>query len=584
MVFCRKLGFFGFQEVFERTLNWMRFSVFTLLAISVSLAAQAQSTNVPVNEDYYHWIDRYEAKSGRIVPQFFTGVKPYKRQALIAGIDSLNREGVFTSTADQFNYQYLRNDSWEWSRSEENDSRQPVLKHLYKKKSDFLYSDLPEFDIHVNPVIYVGAGKDAQSGETLYISSRGVEIRGMIDRKVGFYTFLTDNQARLPGYVRSGIAQNPVVPHEGFWKDFKDNGVDFFQARAYIDFNISKHIYMQFGNDKTFIGNGYRSLIFSDYAPPTLFLRANVKVWKLNYLFQLNRVAADAPGSIGGSGSGRRRYPEKFMAFHHVSVNIGKKFNLGFFESVVFSPKDSLNDNTFDLGYLNPVIFYRAIEQQFGSSDNVILGMDFKWLPVKKVSVYGQVVFDEFLLDRLKEGLGWWANKFAIQGGVKYIDALGVSNLDLQLEGNIVRPYTYSHNTQYGSYTNYRQPFAHPLGANFKEVVAIARFQPLPKLNLTAKAIYAEVGRDTLNSNWGSDLLKSNSTRQREFGNFIGQGVSTQILYADFTASYMIRHNIFIDLKLIRRDQRADAVSQTSNTTITSLALRWNIGQRLYDF
>ncbi|MGE0590711.1 MAG: hypothetical protein AB7O48_19170, partial [Cyclobacteriaceae bacterium] len=130
----------------------------------------------------------------------------------------------------------------------------------------------------------------------------------------------------------------------------------------------------------------------------------------------------------------------------------------------------------------------------------------------------------------------------------------------------------------------YRQPFAHPLGANFKEVVAIARYQPLPKLNLIAKAIYAEVGRDTLNSNWGSDLLKSNSTRQREFGNFIGQGVATQILYADFTASYMLRHNIFVDLKVIRRDQKADAISQRTNTTITSLALRWNIGQRLYDF
>ena len=129
-----------------------------------------------------------------------------------------------------------------------------------------------------------------------------------------------------------------------------------------------------------------------------------MKVWKLNYLFQLNRVAADAPGSIGGSGSGKTRYPEKFIAFHHASINIGKKFNLGFFESVVFSPKDSVNDNTFDLSYLNPVIFYRAIEQQFGSSDNVILGMDFKWIVAKRVSAYGQVVFDEFLLDRLKEG------------------------------------------------------------------------------------------------------------------------------------------------------------------------------------
>lgn len=548
-------------------------------------AGYGQSTNAPLNEDYYHWIDRYEIKSGRVVPQVFTSVKPYKRKAIAAFVDSVQlRDNVFSSSVDLYNYQYLRNDNWEWSRSENNESKKPVLKHLYKKKSDFLFTDLPEFDIHVNPVLYTSFGHDGQAGESLYLNSRGVEIRGMVDRKIGFYTFLTDNQARLPLYVRDGIAQNPVVPHEGFWKDFKDNGVDYFQARAYIDFDISKHIYMQFGNDKTFIGNGYRSLIFSDYAPPTLFLRTNVKVWKLNYLFQLNRVAADAPGSIGGSGAGKRRYPEKFMAFHHASINIGKRFNLGFFESVVFSPKDSLNNNTFDLSYLNPVIFYRAIEQQFGSSDNVILGMDFKWMVAKRLSAYGQVVFDEFLLDRLKEGNGWWANKFALQGGLKYIDVLGVNNLDAQLEANVVRPYTYSHNTQYGSYTNYRQPFAHPLGANFKELIGIVRYQPIPKLNVIAKAIYSEIGRDTTGVNWGSDLLKSNATREQEFGNTIGQGLLTKVTYLDLTASYMLKHNLFIDMKLIRRDSAIPQISGTNNTTITSLALRWNIGQRLYDF
>lgn len=548
-------------------------------------AGYGQSTNAPLNEDYYHWIDRYEIKSGRVVPQVFTSVKPYKRKAIAAFVDSVQlRDNVFSSSVDLYNYQYLRNDNWEWSRSENNESKKPVLKHLYKKKSDFLFTDLPEFDIHVNPVLYTSFGHDGQAGESLYLNSRGVEIRGMVDRKIGFYTFLTDNQARLPLYVRDGIAQNPVVPHEGFWKDFKDNGVDYFQARAYIDFDISKHIYMQFGNDKTFIGNGYRSLIFSDYAPPTLFLRTNVKVWKLNYLFQLNRVAADAPGSIGGSGAGKRTYPEKFMAFHHASINIGKRFNLGFFESVVFSPKDSLNNNTFDLSYLNPVIFYRAIEQQFGSSDNVILGMDFKWMVAKRLSAYGQVVFDEFLLDRLKEGNGWWANKFALQGGLKYIDVLGVNNLDAQLEANVVRPYTYSHNTQYGSYTNYRQPFAHPLGANFKELIGIVRYQPIPKLNVIAKAIYSEIGRDTTGVNWGSDLLKSNATREQEFGNTIGQGLLTKVTYLDLTASYMLKHNLFIDMKLIRRDSAIPQISGTNNTTITSLALRWNIGQRLYDF
>ncbi|MEQ8425588.1 MAG: hypothetical protein RIA63_12815, partial [Cyclobacteriaceae bacterium] len=117
-----------------------------------------------------------------------------------------------------------------------------------------------------------------------------------------------------------------------------------------------------------------------------------------------------------------------------------------------------------------------------------------------------------------------------------------------------------------------------------KEMVSIVRYQPIPKLNLVAKMIYAEAGRDTTSSNWGSDLLKSNSTRQREFGNFIGQGVSTKIAYLDFTASYMLKHNLFIDLNVVRRDQNAPAISQRNNTTISSVALRWNIGRRLYDF
>ena len=113
----------------------------------------------------------------------------------------------------------------------------------------------------------------------------------------------------------------------------------------------------------------------------------------------------------------------------------------------MFSEDDSTGTDHFRLDYLNPVIFYRAIEQQNGSSDNVILGLDVKWNAARKLSFYGQFILDEFVLDHIMDGDGWWANKFAIQGGAKYIDAFGVPNLDLQGEVNIVRPYTYSHNT-----------------------------------------------------------------------------------------------------------------------------------------
>ena len=542
----------------------------------------AQSNYAPLNEDYYHWIDRYEVKSGRIFPELFTTLKPYKRSAIIGFIDSLKTSGEFKSSSDQFNYEYLTNDNWEWSGATTNDSPRPVLRHFYKKKSDLYSVSTEDFDLHLNPVAYLGAGKDSRRDELLFINTRGVEVRGMVDKKIGFYTYLTDNQALLPSYVADQVSANGVIPHEGYWKPYKKGeGVDFLQARGYITFEATKSINLQFGHDRFFIGNGYRSLIFSDFSPPALFLKGNVKVWKLNYLFLLNQMTADNQARQNGIFRG---YPNKFVALHHLSINIGKKLNVGVFESVIFSSDDSVGTQHFRLEYLNPIIFYRAIEQQNGSSDNVLLGMDFKWNAVKNVSFYGQFMLDEFVIDNIREGNGWWANKFAVQAGGKYVDAFGLSNLDLQGELNLIRPYTYSHHTAYGSYSSYKQPIAHPLGANLHELVGIVRYQPLGRLNVTARLVLTKIGRDTTGVNWGSDILKANSTREKEFDNTIAQGISNDILFGSLTASWQMKHNLFVDASIILRQSKSPEAFYNNNTSITCLALRWNIPQRLYEF
>src|SRR5690349_8466195 len=422
-----------------------------LLLISALLGANhtsAQSVNASMNEDYYHWIDRYEIASGQLSPVLFTTLKPYKRSWIIAYLDTLKKDSrVFTSAADEYNYKYLLNDSWEWSRAATADTEKPLWKYIYRKRSDFLNVDVPDFDFHISPVLYFSGGLDARPDTNTWINLRGIEMRGMVDKVVGFYAFIGENQSVLPNYVDAEKDRAFAVQHEGFWKPFKDKDVDFFQARGYIDLNLSKHIYMQFGHDKMFIGNGVRSLIWSDWAPPQLYLRTNVKVWKLNYMFQLNRMVADVNHDPNQLTQGK--YPAKFVAMHHLSINIARKFNFSVFESVVFSPSDTVNGGTFEWNYLNPVIFYRAIEHQFGSSDNVLLGADFKWNVVRNVSVYGQAVIDEFVFDHVKSADGWWANKFAFQAGAKYINAFGVPNLDLLAEANISRPYTYSHGTLY---------------------------------------------------------------------------------------------------------------------------------------
>jgi hypothetical protein len=555
--------------------------VFMVFGLVSSIKTFGQSTNIPLNPDYYHWIDRYEIKAGKVFPQVFTSIKGYRRSDIVDFIDSAALEGLFQSKTDRFNLNYIRNDSWEFGDSAQNKSERPVLKHFYRSKSDFFHVNTKDFDLHVNPVIYFGAGNDSRVNDMLFINTRGIEVRGMVDQKVGFYTYLTDNQAIVPGYVSDYRTQFGVWPHEGFVKGYKNGpGIDFLQARGYLSFEATKHINLQFGHDRFFIGNGTRSLIYSDFAPPALFLKTNVKVWKINYMFLVNQMTAN-PSGAGG-------YPMKYTALHHVSMNIGKKFNFGIFESIVFNANDSAKVNQFRMDYLNPIIFYRGIEQQNGSTDNAMLGFDFKLNLVKKLSFYGQFVLDEMVISHLRARDGWWANKYAIQVGGKYVDAFGLSNLDLQGEINVVRPYTYSHFTAYGGYSHYRQAIAHPLGANFTEMIGIMRYQPIPKLNLTAKLFLVEIGRDTVGAytNYGSDITKLNSNRMpsKELGNMQGQGFKNTIMFGQLTASFQLKHNLFIDASLLIRKSESEIPFYNNNSNISSLALRWNIPQRQYEF
>ena len=83
--------------------------------------------------------------------------------------------------------------------------------------------------------------------------------------------------------------------------------------------------------------------------------------------------------------------------------------------------------------------------------------------------------------------------------GGQLVDAFGVDHLDLRVEFNMARPYTYSHNDTLGSnYSHYNQALAHPLGANFREVLAIVQYQPSKRLQLEARAIRANYGEDPL--------------------------------------------------------------------------------------
>ncbi len=456
-------------------------------------------------------------------------------------------------------------------------SKKPIAKRFFQTPANLYEVHTKDFDLVINPVFQYVLSKEKDNDAHLFLNTRGLSLRGQIARKLGFSAYLTDNQERSPSWVQDFIQQRDAVPGNGFYKDFKDpGGVDYFEARGYFTFNAAKYIDISFGYDKQFIGNGQRSLFLSDFGSNMLFLKLNTRIWKFNYQNIFMELQNAEPRG------GDRLIGKKYAAMHHLDVNITKWLNIGLFEGVVFG-----RPNRFDFAYLNPIIFYRSIEQQNGSFDNAVAGVDFKANVARKFQFYGQLLLDEFKLSEIKAGNGWWANKFGLQLGAKYIDAFGINNLDLQVEHNRVRPFTYAHRDSVANYTHYNQPLAHPLGANFSEWIGIARYQPAPKWMVQGKLMYYMQGRDSSMISYGSNIFQPQRAPYRvsDYGFKIGSGWKTDVLFANLLVQYEWRENLFLELNAILRKQSTKTAPVMShNTSVVSFGIRWNMHPRSFDF
>ena len=149
-------------------------------------------------------------------------------------------------------------------------------------------------------------------------------------------------------------------------------------------------------------------------------------------------------------------------------------------------------------------------------------------------------MMDEFLTKYYFSNRGSWTKKYGAQLGFKYVDAFGIANLDLQGEYNVARPYTYTHRDGGRNYTHFRQPLAHPLGANFREFLGIIRYKISPRLTAYGTLMWTKQGVDYDGKNWGGNLLPDYETRVKDFGNRIAQGVPLYTRFADLRVSYML--------------------------------------------
>ncbi len=415
------------------------------------------------------------------------------------------------------------------------DSAQPFVH--YSIKNFFLSKTLNEkpqsinlFNVQIHPVVDFSPGYDMLQNKPILESVTGSHIKLNINNDFTLAGTAFGGFARLPFFMDTAVSPLMVIP--GYGRVYKGRGgYNVFDYNGYVSYSPHNNRYFNFqlGRDRHFIGDGYRSVLLSDFANPYPYFRINANIWNIQY-----HVWYTMMQDATGANSLKSAFQKKYGTFHYLSWNITNNFNIGVFENVIWRGTDTNQVRTFDINYLNPVIFFRPQEFAIGSPDNSFMGLNMNIKIAKCLKLYAQLGLDEFFLREIRARRGWWANKQAWQGGFNYINAFSIKGLNLQFEYNEVRPYTYTHGIVSQNYAHDGLPLAHPLGANFREFLTMINYRKYNYM-FSAKGMLAYVGKDTLGtrSNMGQNIFLSYVTRPYEYGHKTTQGDKHTLLQSD---------------------------------------------------
>lgn len=487
----------------------MRGALTLLILIECYFSAYSQFGEISLNNEYNLIIlNGYPERQDN----FHTSIKPYRSNE----IDSLGF--LIKKSMPQFESRFLS----------------------LLLSSDTISPNEDVFFIEIQPLIQAmyGIGQSNDSLDIAYNLGIGLNLSGKFGKRLSFgFDYLYSNN-QYSDYVQESIYNKGVVPGLGK-ADINGNEIRNVYYTGALEFQATDFFNIRTGIGKNFIGNGYRSLILSDNSVVNPFLNLTFNIWKLKY----SVLYSSYESFLYSHENGYFREAQKFSTSNFLSMNFGKRINIGLFQTVIWYDDPEVNRG-FDMNYLNPFIFLRPVEYSLGSPDNVLMGLDFKYNFRKKNSFYAQLILDEFLLQEIRDNNGWWGNKFGYQIGIKFYDLMRIKGLSLLTEYNRIRPFTYSHSNPVQSYSNGNEALAHSLGANLSEVIfriSYARKNWLIGLH----SMIAEKGEDNPFQvySYGGDIFKSNKDRISEYGNTTGQGILSYRIYQQLKISYLLSSN-----------------------------------------
>jgi hypothetical protein len=371
----------------------------------------------------------------------------------------------------------------------------------------------------LKPLVYTGLNLNSENTGNHFSAGAGISQTLLYKSHLAATFSIMPVTSSFDTMITKGIDSTMVIPHECGFLSKSGNRYNYLALRGGLSWKTASWFHLFAGYDKTFFGDGIRSLFWSDNAGPYWQVRATVLTRRISYVMLYSFLKDDNNDYEGIT------FQNKYASAHYLNWNIGRRLQFSFFEAVVWRGNDSLAFRGYDVNYMNPIVFFRPVEFNLGSPDNVIMGLGGRLRLFKTLHLYGQLVFDEFKLSEIKARTGWWANKYGLLAGMRsFINLPGNSFIHLQAEISGVRPFTYSHINSMENLGNCMQPIAHPLGANFRDIWFRASYNRKQwTYSLTVNNAFN--GTDSLNKNMGFNIYRSYFDSRNEYGNKWLQGI-----------------------------------------------------------
>jgi hypothetical protein len=232
---------------------------------------------------------------------------------------------------------------------------------------------------------------------------------------------------------------------------------------------------------------------------------------------------------------------------------------------------------------LIPVPIYNTIGRAVGANQKTSMGINAKYIPINNVQLYAQAMVDEINIAKSTNNIE--KSKFATQLGLKLFNAFGLSQLDLQLEGNYVAPFMYQSNDKVKNNTHYNQPLAHNMGAGFAEVIGKLYYQPANRWVIQGLVSFYSINGNVNYYNNGNDLRLTYQAWKDD--NTILYQNNYKAVYMNGSIGYELFTNFYLEIGGTYLNG-TNANTPMVQNIMGFAGLRWNVGSRknymIYNF